>query len=279
MHVAFFCEYGQKDNIGTGHLYRSKEIARLLEQRGHKTSFLENGVLIAGPDVLVIDHMYSQADLIAKAKSAGMQVVLIDGASEDVNLVDASISAFANRKAFYRGVKYMAFPITRMWHRYLTSKKSNTVFVGMGGFDRNNHAQIVLEVLDKLNLNAIVAKSINHPNFKDTFSRVEMFEEENYYDAMHECLIGITNGGLTLFQSLYFGLPCIAVPQYEHQKTNIGYVSHCCEPCEPDPKLLEERIKWLVGNEYHRESLSRLAQNYVDGKGPARICKIIEDLE
>lgn len=278
MHIAFCYEYGEKDEIGTGHLYRSKTIANMLQKRGHAITLMAPGNDPPKADVLVIDHMHVQKDLILKAKNLGIKVVLIDGAEEDVGLVDASISAFVNKKAQYTGFKYLAFPLGMSWDKYRVHNKSNTVFVGMGGFDKNNLAEMVLGVLDKLNLNAIVVKSINHPDFRQKFSKVEVFVEDNYYDAMHGCLIGITNGGLTLFQSLHYGLPCIAIPQYEHQKINIGHASHCCEPCEADEDKLEQRIRWLVGNEYHRESLTRLAQYHIDGKGPARICNIIEEL-
>lgn len=279
MHIVLYNEYGPKYEIGMGHKYRCMELGRELKRRGHKVSNVEDGILMADNDVLVIDHMYSQKDLIQRAKSAGMKVVLIDGAEEDVGLTDISISAFINQKATYKGIKYIAFPTSLSWDKYRPYNKSNSVFVGFGGFDANNYAEMAIRVLKNFGLNAVVAKSINHPNFKDLQSNVEMFEEEDYYTAMRECIIGIVNGGLTLFQALYYGLPCVAIPQYEHQKENIGSVSICCMPAEPNEEDLQLKIKWLMDSEYLREHTSRLAQHFVDGKGVVRICNLIEGLK
>jgi len=99
MQITFFCEHGKKKEIGTGHLYRSLELMERLKSLGHKVDFMDDGILMSNTDILVIDHMHSQKSLIERAKHAEMKVVLIDGAPEDTELVDASISAFANPKA------------------------------------------------------------------------------------------------------------------------------------------------------------------------------------
>jgi len=279
MKITFFFEHGQVNEIGTGHLYRTKVLSEELKRRGHKISNVEDGVLISDNDVLVIDHMFPQTDLIQRAKAAGMKVVLIDGAAQDASSVDTSISAFVNPAATHKGIYYVVFPTNLSWDKYRPYKKSNSVFIGMGGYDANNYAKMAIEVLQDFGMNAIVAKSLNHPNFKEQYSNVVMFEEEDYYTAMRECIIGIVNGGLTLFQALYYGLPCVAIPQYEHQNNNIEYVSHCCLPAEPNKEDLKLKISWLMNSEYYREDLSRLAQHYIDGKGIARVCSLIEGLD
>ena len=91
--------------------------------------------------------------------------------------------------------------------------------------------------------------------------------------------MGIINGGLTFFQALFYGLPTLAIPQYEHQQTNIDYLKHCCIPTKLDKDDIVKKIGWLIDNEYHRKSLSLLSMHHVDGKGANRICKLIEDLK
>ena len=280
MKIAFFYECGKIDEIGTGHKYRSREIGKTLEKNGHDIEYIDqkNVAMNKNWDVLVIDHMTSQAEIIQKAKRSGTKVVLIDGSLDDVDMVDLSISSFVNPKAQYRGIKYTVFPACREWVKYRPYMSSKTIFIGVGGFDAGNIAEFILNILDEMSINAIVAKSINHRDFREDFSRVEMFDEENYYDAMHECAIGITNGGLTLFQALHYGLPSIAIPQYKHQQINIDYVQHCCLPSKRDKKDIMNKIEWLMGNEYYRKSLSMLAMHHVDGKGTKRICSLIEGL-
>ena len=206
-----------------------------------------------------------------------MKVVLIDGAEEDTQLADLSISAFYNAKSEYQGAKYIVIPKCYEWSRYRSYIKNDTVFVGMGGFDAGQYAQKIIEILKEMGLLAVVAKSINHPNFEDSFSNVKIFEEENYYDAMTECKIAITNGGLTFFQALHFGMPTIAIPQYEHQRNNISPLNHCCMSAEIDDNI-KDIIKYLIGSEYYRKSLSTLSQHFVDGRGLERVCDLIEGL-
>jgi len=278
MRIAFYYESGPIHEIGTGHKYRSHEIGGELKKRGHKVEYTSDDIVVEGWDVLVIDHMHSKKSMIERAKSAGIKVVLIDGDNEDALLVNLSISAFVNKNAKHIGNKFLVFPIHNTWNKYKHDTKSKTVFVGMGGFDANNIANFVLGVLDKMNINAIVAKSINHSNLTDKFNRAIIFKEDNYFDAMKECVISITNGGLTFFQSLFYGMPTIPISQYEHQNNNIRFLEHCCVPIKKNEDDLKEKIKWLMESEYYRESLSMLAKYYVDGKGAKRICSLIEEL-
>lgn len=272
MRVAFFYEFGAKKEIGTGHKYRSLNIQNRLVRLGHSIVDIDDN-----PDVLVVDHVFSQAELIRKAKSAGTKVVLIDGAEEDVELVDLSISAFYNAKSQHRGIRYIIIPKSYDWSRYNSDTKYNTVFVGMGGFDANNIAERVIKILAEFGLNALVAKSINHDDLKQRFSNVGIFEEDDYYTAFKECKFAITNGGLTLFQALHFGIPTVAIPQYDHQKNNISAVDMCCESVSlEDESGLRSIIDRFSNSESYRHSISLLSQKIVDGKGLERACSLIE---
>lgn len=279
MKISFFYEYGKKREIGTGHKYRSQTIGELLEKNGHRVSYIEDGVLPSDTDVLVVDHIYSQNGLINTAKRAKMKTVLIDGAEEDADMVDLSISPFYNDKAQYKGGDYIVIPECKYWMKYKATRAKNTVFIAMGGFDAENHAEFVLEILDELKVNAIIARSINHPDFSEHFSRAEMFEGDDYYHAMHECTMAVTNGGLSFFEALHYGMPTIAVPQYKHQQHNIGQYAHCCIPGKRNAAFLKDKIGYLLDNEYHRVSLSKFASHFIDGKGARRICTLIENLQ
>jgi len=277
MRINFFYEY-EKSNR-TESKYRAIELGNALKKRGHDVTYTEEDIVMTQWDILVIDHTKSKKDMIMRAKQSGTKVMLLDGDPDDVELVDVCVSAFINRNAHFRGSKYIIVPRNATWDRYRPYTKSRTVFIGVGDFDITNIAEFALDVLNEINLNAIVVKSTNHYNFRDKFSRIEMFEEENYYNAMHECVVGITDGGTTFLQSLHYGMPVIPLAQNDSQQTNIDYLQHCCLPIERNKDDLITKIGWLIDNEYYRKSLGMLASHFIDGKGTDRICKIIEDLK
>lgn len=272
MRVTFFYEYGEKPEIGTGHKYRTKTIVDELEKRGHNTHIMSDGILLSNTDVLVVDHMFSQSGLIKRAKSANIKVVLIDGVEEDVPFVDESISAVYNKRSTHTGVDYMCFP-TKGRTNFYSKPKSNSVFVGMGGFDCGNLAEFVVDTLSDFGFNAIVAKSINHNFHKPN---MEFYIGDNYYDAMNECLFGITGCGLTLFQALFYGLPTIGLAQYDHQIENAKMVDECCLFSTKD--ALKNNIERMIKSEYLRTKLSIFGSHMVDGKAAIRISNIIEGL-
>ena len=278
MKIGLYYEYGKTKEIGTGHKYRAIELTKELNRKGHKVEHTNEDVVMTHWDMLIIDHIDSKKDMIARAKNAKIKTVLIDGDASDVEDVDLSISAFFNPRSQYKGVKYMIFPTDISWSHYNPYNKNTSVFVAMGGFDYNNYTQAILDILNELQINAVVAHSINHPDFRQTYKRVAIYDGDNYYDVMNECKMAITNGGLSLFMCLKYGMPTIAVPQYDHQQRNIDGIDMCCVPAKMDIPDLKEKIQYLWGNEYYRQSLSVLSQYFVDGKATKRVCELINGI-
>lgn len=275
MNIVLFCEHGEKFEIGTGHLYRLMSIEKNLCARGHNVLWHNSNIGWENVDILVIDHMYSQSSLILNAKSYGVNVLLIDGAESDVDKADVSISAVLNKKATHKGHEYFAIPSPPNT-LYNIETNSKTVFVSMGGFDANNIAYSIMRILEDMGVRAIVSRSINHSNFKMMFKNVEVYDGSDYYDAMHECIIGITNGGLTMVQSLCYGLPTIAIPQYDHQSINIDMFDNAC--ISGSVKDLRKDVSSLMSSQYTRECMSRASTGCVDGLGVMRVCNIIETM-
>lgn len=274
MKISFFYECGEIKEIGMGHKYRCRILSKEMERRGHTTDIVENKILFSDTDVLVIDHLFDQENLIHRAQKEKIKVLLIDGTKENARQANESVSAIYNQYANHTGIKYMCFPTAGKVGWYNTDNRSNTVFVGMGGYDHRNLAEYIVDILADLGLNAIVARSINH-----TFSRTNMeyYEEDCYYDPMNECLFGITAGGLTLFQCLFYGLPAVSIPQYEHQKDIIYMLSECC--LEADKFSLKRQTQRLLKSSYLRAKLSVFGPNMIDGKAVYRICDLIEGLD
>jgi spore coat polysaccharide biosynthesis predicted glycosyltransferase SpsG len=268
LNVGFCYEFGAIKEVGTGHHYRVQVLSNEFKRRGHMVVGAEKA------DVVVVDHVHSQRDVIQMHKARGAKVVLIDGAPEDLELVDVSISAVINRKAQYTGLPYLIIPQLKGFSRYNPRTKSNTVFVSLGGFDYNDYASLSAKVVTDLGYKALVTRSLNRE--PPSGSCVGVFDDDDYYLAMSECVAAITNGGLTMFQALYFGMPTLPLPQYDHQKDNIHSVNVCCVPTEPNEQDLREKLGWVLQAEGYRESLSTLAKHFVTGDGHHRVCDVIE---
>lgn len=269
MKIDLFYNYGEIDEIGLGHKYRCQEIRNELEARGHLVRFVSG--CEEDSDVLIIDHMFSQKNIIENAKKAGKFVVLIDGDKNDVPLVDLSISAFCNMYSAFRGFKYIVFPKN---NGVIKNDYGWKIFIGVGGFDKNNYAEMLIQILEKFKFELVVAKSINHGDF-DKYKNVTHFSG-NFYEAMKDCRIAITNGGLTMFQALHFGLPCIAIPQYDHQKINIGAVSIFCFEAIPERDCIIENVYQLISSRILRESLSNISKRCIGGDGCKNVCDLVE---
>lgn len=278
MKVAFYSERTQIPEIGTGHYWRSKAVSGELVNRGHDIFFIDDNVETIGADILVIDHINSKKYLIDKAKTEGTKVILVDGDAIDIPFVDASVSAFLNFSATNTGIKYIAFPKPEDDDKYNPNINSNSIFVAMGGFDANNLAELVIPIVIDAGFDVLVAKSDNHPDFSMIYERVKMYEHENYYDAMKQCVAAITGAGLTLFQVLSFGMPTLAVPQYRHQIWNIDAVASCCVSVSLSREGLENKFRYLMESKERRKRLSILARQTIDGNGINRIADIIEQL-
>jgi spore coat polysaccharide biosynthesis predicted glycosyltransferase SpsG len=268
MNVAFHYESGAIKEVGLGHHYRTRILESELKRRGHK---LVNADQCS---VLIVDHVHPQRDVILAHKARGACVVLIDGAPEDTELVDLSISAVVNRKAQLTGLQYLIIPQLRGFSRYSPRTQSSTVFVSMGGYDYNDYTSLAVKAITTLGFKALVTKSLDRKPPRQ--SNVGVFNEQDYYTAMKECVAAITNGGLTMFQALHYGMPTIPLPQYDHQKDNIRSVNVCCVPAEPTEQDLTEKLKWVMQAENYRESLSVLAKHFVGGDGVYRVCDAIE---
>jgi spore coat polysaccharide biosynthesis predicted glycosyltransferase SpsG len=256
MKFSFRFDYGQKPEVGTGHKYRCEALGNELRNRGHYVSMQDD----QEAQVAVLDFVGSAKVFIDEARSRNQKIVLIDGVPEDVPFVDLSISAVFNKGAQYKGLRYTVFPKPFHASFYNAYTLSDTVFVGLGGFDYNNYVDLALQAIGKAGLKALVGKNINLPDIS-RYPFAQIHDDENYFTAMKNCVMAVTNGGLTLFQALYFGMPCIPIAQYEHQKTNIAMVDYACLPSEPNLESMADKLIWLYKNSDMRNSLSRLARH------------------
>jgi spore coat polysaccharide biosynthesis predicted glycosyltransferase SpsG len=276
MHVVFFCEYGNIEEIGFGHLYRTKTLMRELERKGHTSEISQS---YDKANVFVVDHMKSQSELLRGAKERGIKTVLIDGDPDDVQFADISISAFVNYASEYKGLDYLVFPLPQGFYFYDTDKnnESKKIFISMGGYDANKYTALAVRASFEMGFTAVVPKN-NSDMLQTQYSNVIIYGGDDYYEAMIDCFAAITNGGLSMFQTLYFGVPTIAIPQYEHQGGNIRRVEHFCVPSLPDLSSIKSRLSVMIEDGQMRRDLNYSSCRSIDDQGPKRVVRLIESM-
>lgn len=241
-------------------LKRRDILSKEFTNRGHQ-------VVDCNSDVLIIDHIYSQREMIEGLKNE--KTVLIDGSEIDVEIVNTSVSAFYNKRARYFGNKYIIVPKCK--ESYRPGINSKTVFINAGLVD-DGFATHMVEILSEIGLHAIVGRSINHvKRILDS----EFVSEDQRYDAMRECVIGVSNYNSCAFEALAYGLPMIIFPGCEK---NIKNFSECCIIKTQGAEDLKNEILNLIGDEYKRNKMSLMAQYFVDGNAVERICNFVEYL-
>lgn len=268
MNIVFFSEINK--DMGLRYKYRAEEIGKTLSN----VEYTKEDIIMNDWDVLVIDSINRKKGMIDRARQSDTRVVLIDGHADDIELADLSVSAAYNANAQYIGSKYIVVPEHKSWNwnRYRPYTKSKIIFVSI---DDTELTANILNILDELEINAIIT---NTNISRDNFSRIEIFDEEDYYHAMHECILAITDGGMSFLQTLHYGMPTIAIEKNKYHSANIGLLKHCCLESKLNKNEIKDKISCIMNNEYFRKSLSLLSTHFVDGKGAERIRKLIKEL-
>jgi spore coat polysaccharide biosynthesis predicted glycosyltransferase SpsG len=194
------------------------------------------------------------------------------------------------------GYKYL-FSISDDLVPATTRQRADKVFVSFGGYDHRglNHylLQMIPKIVGPLRYDFAVGElgvgDINHLTAcAQSVSRAANVEVNIHHRPVHysrllcESDLAVVSGGLTAFACAQAGIPSIAVPQYEHQLTNISNLAEIgclrlgSREMRLDPNLLHNLVTEL-GNDYKaRRQMNAAGRHAIDGKGLARTTQLIE---
>ena len=134
------------------------------------------------------------------------KVVGIDILANKATKLDLLINPLNNKQPFKKKIKNFKnniLPSINEKKIYKNKKKNKKIFTFFGGYDYKNIKKIILKL------------KINNSNF---------FFPENkkkFYELMGQSDIVLCSGGLTVFDAIYFNKVIIAIPQYNHQLSNL----------------------------------------------------------
>ncbi len=253
--IVFRCDGGNVPEIGTGHIYRCQTIANFLKKnlkiknkeiifctkkynkykfgynllkkkfnlfkiKSNKELNLINEINTLckiKSKLLIVDRLDNfKKKQILQLKKNYNRIILLDSKSKFKNLCDLTLNPliFKNHLEVNSGFKYLIFPTKKE----IVEKKKNRIFLYFGGYDFKRFELKVFKICDKL-FNNFEICTINQLQSKK--NRVKIINKNNFHKLLKSSSISIVNGGLTLFNSIFYSTPSISIPQYNHQKQNI----------------------------------------------------------
>ncbi len=182
-------------------------------------------------NLIVIDRLGSiNKKFIYDLKKNHKKILLFDDSSCNRDLVDLAInSLILNVKKSKKTLTGHQFNIVPGFlankEKKSRYKRSQTIFISFGGYDKNNlTVKLVKNLLkSKINFNLFLNKK--YKNLYKNNKKIRFYNSKNYYKNLILSNLVISAGGLTMFDAIYFNKTIISIPQYKHQLRNINILS------------------------------------------------------
>lgn len=181
-------------------------------------------------DIIIVDNLnFGSAIDFTKLKIEPI-VIALDNLLENKS-IDLNISSTLLSSSNLATENYVLFPNSDIDINGNHERDINgyQIFCSFGGYDSNNFGIQIIEYLIKNNQKNDLfwvfcvsddKKLIQH--FRERLPKNIYITkgELDFLDRLMKSDIAVVSGGLTMFQSLYAGVPSIVVPQYQHQLDN-----------------------------------------------------------
>ncbi|EKR66029.1 hypothetical protein LEP1GSC036_0832 [Leptospira weilii str. 2006001853] len=318
MVIAFRVDGGTRPDIAMGHIYRSCLIADQLKAKykiifisedqedfrpGHqeirkrgydlyliqdnRVDFLLNEI---NPAFAVIDLYEYSKSILEPFVFKKVPILTFDHFDDSKLLSHFPINpVLIDGRGKYDGLKYTVIPNPL---RFTKKKTVQEIFLSFGGYDFGRISKRVLQILSKVvgdfKINLVIGSSFPKDDILEFIkkdSRVRLFENpKNFNEILAGSDIAVVAGGLTFFQSLSEGIPCIVICQYKHQKETAQAIGNS-EMFkllgvfdEIEDRDIQSSLEELIKDSRKREQYSLAGVRLVDGLGLNRVINIIESV-
>lgn len=257
------------------------------------------------PQAIVFDLTVIDREVFDHAKQMKIRTISISPVFEWMEEIDLLFTRsdqspdFKNVKV-YSGLEYAIFNqdtvrIPDELYRHNLKNKKLSVAISMGGGDAANNTLEVLKSVIHLQEPAVfwvlLGEGFNHcyNELVQTTSKTPHHEiilaktNQNMWDIMSNCVIGIFTGGLTTIESVYAGLPSINIFQSRRFRDVINpelfEMGICLDGGDLSDSYLSHATKILNDINKNRNKLWEMhlaSQGLIDKKGSCRVLEIIE---
>ncbi len=292
--ILFRTEISDKPNVGTGHFWRSRYLSAEMRRRGHRARIASKGerlsfkALLArfNPHAVVFDCWSHDAAEIKAAKAAGAKTILMDARGKAARIGDRRINALLpDPAAHLTGERYVIIPAFKRLPRK-HPRVAQKLVCSFGGKDRHRIMLRFLRRLESRNPFEKVwcfcdAAYRRDAAFKALARRLAPRVQFFYADPrlqqfLQKADMGFLAGGLTLYQALACGLPCVVTGQHAHQTLRAKLYAKRGIVLHAGMKDALPKLRALQADVALRRRLSASGMRLVDGKGLSRVADALE---
>ena len=279
--VQIYCNGSKK--LGFGHISRSMALYKYLNSKDINTSIFglsdeANNIIIIksnknlSADTYIIDSSGSEINsLICKLKKNNKTVITLDWFGDEKPNINIVIYAHHNVEALnktYIGFQYVIIK-NELLRLKKSIKKNNSAIVCIGGGDILSEAETAAEILHNKGYDVTLVKGPTSNNKKHNFINT-VFSPKNFSEILASSKIVVTNGGGTMFESIFLKNITIALPQTEFE-------TRIAEHALNNSSILGIGLNFMSDlNEKKIENFMFPEKNIIDGKGTERIYEIIK---
>lgn len=305
--ILFRCDAGKVKKIGTGHLFRSIFIAKILKKKlnlknkeikfliksnkkykiaskilnenklqfiSFNEKFLKENSLSEietlkknKAKILIIDN-WSKIELktIKKIKNYFKKIILIDDRSNH-NYIDLRINSLVGKNISIKNQRSFKNLILPSYEKKdLINKKPKfkknikNVFINLGGWDKNYYTKLILDIIKSfdLDLNVYLSSHVKKTrSIKFKKIKIIYFPKKNFYEKLVNSDVSIVSGGLVMFDSLFFRIPTICLPQDKDQYFNAKRVNYFNANLIIKPKNIKKSFEYNFNSLYKNNTLRK----------------------
>jgi spore coat polysaccharide biosynthesis predicted glycosyltransferase SpsG len=252
---------------GLGNYRRSRELFFFLKKKKFKTTFFLYRKFLSNKNfynVIIIDLPLKPYNLKFLSKYPNSLILSLD--HNQKYRVDANISIFKKSsfaKKNFVNLKYSI--IRREFQSYKPSFNKDLLFISIGSSDIKNKRFFLqkkyLQYFKKIFLSDIISRKFFR-NYQT---------QKNFISNMKNCYLGISNGGTTLLELIYFKKIVIVYPQNISEKKFASFLKRNGFKIFINPKKIDHNFLKKILN-YKQK------RGKIDNKGVYRIWSIINKL-
>ncbi|WP_353854279.1 spore coat protein [Bacillus sp. Bos-x628] len=263
---------------------------------------LQQAIGVIGPNLLLIDVLeYDLKTLqMIKASCGSVRLVLFEEKREEAcQLADVVVNGIyggleqqhiqVNGTEHFSGTSYLLLDheICKLKDTYEVRKECKKVVISLGGSDpRGLLSKVVSALISTNHLNILaVSGSASQTNEQEETEHIQFIRHTDQLSTrLWEADLALVAGGMTLYEAVCIGVPCIVLSQVDHQAVTAsrfakkGACFHLGLGDRVDEKDILQAVQKLSNSYFLRKSIHLNGRTLIDGKGIKRVKNILINL-